>query len=140
MPVRSTPALEIMARGMDYAMLRHRVLSDNIANADTPFFKRSDVSFQHRLLQAIDDSPRLELKTSSPRHIPTQPLRNPLAVKPRIFTEVDTWSRNDKNNVNPEAEMAELAKNTLYYNTLAQRVRAAYSGLTDVVRKSGAVG
>ncbi|MFN3659816.1 MAG: flagellar basal body rod protein FlgB, partial [Brevinematales bacterium] len=34
--------------------LRRQVIADNIANADTPFFKRAEVTFESQLKRALD--------------------------------------------------------------------------------------
>jgi flagellar basal-body rod protein FlgB len=136
--VRSYDTLGIVARGMDASMLRHSVLADNIANIDTPGFKRSDVSFQVQLQRALDPATRIEMNRSSKRHFETEPTRDPMKVKPRVYAETDTWTRNDGNNVDPEVEMAHLGQNTMYYNALTNRLSSMYKTLSSVVNKTQA--
>lgn len=138
--IGSMQTLGILGQGLEYAALRHETLADNLSNVDTPNFKRNEVSFPSLLARALDESDRLELKTSSPRHYRTQPLRDPSQVRPRLFSEVDTSARNDGNNVNFEVEATNLAQNTLYYQTIAQRVRDRYRILSDTVRRAGQAG
>lgn len=134
--VRSYDTTGILARGMDASMLRHGILSDNIANVDTPGFKRSDVSFQAELARALDPSPRIEMVRTSDRHFETQPTRNAERVRPRVFAELDTWTRNDKNNVDPEVEMSRVAENVLYYQTLSGRIGSKFRTLNGVITKT----
>ncbi|RMH56225.1 MAG: flagellar basal body rod protein FlgB [Candidatus Hydrogenedentota bacterium] len=134
--VRSYDNIGILGNAMGYAMLRHEVLADNIANIDTPGFKRSDVSFQYELQRALDESPRIEMQRTSDRHFETQPPHDPLRVKPKVFAELDTWSRNDKNNVDPEVEMSRLAENTLYYQVLVNRMSDTMRNLRNIVTRT----
>ncbi|NLP43300.1 MAG: flagellar basal body rod protein FlgB [Peptococcaceae bacterium] len=104
--------LEGGLRGLD---LRHKVLADNIANIDTPNFKRSDVNFEQILRSAMTgETGGLELKRTSDRHLPGLVLSNQ-------FVQIDntTTMRNDGNNVDIDLEMTRLAQNTLHYNALA---------------------
>jgi flagellar basal-body rod protein FlgB len=128
--------MAILENAMDYSMLRHEILSDNVANIDTPGFKRSDVSFQRELQRALDTSPHVELNRTGKRHFESSPGRNPHRIRGRAFAEVDTWTRNDKNNVDPEVEMSHLAQNTMYFQALSGRVAAGFRGLTAIVQRT----
>jgi len=75
----------IESKALDYAMLRHKVITDNIANIDTPGFKRSDVSFIAELKRALSPPDRIELKRSSPRHFELEPTRNIDRISPKIY-------------------------------------------------------
>ena len=121
---------------MGASALRTKILADNIANIDTPGFKRSDVNFEKMLARALDPSPRIEMNTSSSRHFETEPTRNPLRITGKVFSELDTWTRNDKSNVDPEMEMVAIAKNTLYFQAVAQRVAAKYRGMKSLLRQT----
>ena len=46
--------LEFLNREMNVATLRRNVIANNIANANTPNFKRSDVNFESQLKRALD--------------------------------------------------------------------------------------
>lgn len=136
--VRSYDNIGINARALDAASLRHSILADNIANIDTPGFKRSDVSFQTALKRALDPASRIELNRGSSRHFETEPTRDVNKVRPRVYSEVDTWTRNDKNNVDPEVEMSHIAQNTLYYQAVANRLSASFRTLQTVVNRTPA--
>lgn len=132
--------LDILSRAMDASSLRHTVISDNIANVDTPGFKRSDVTFENELQRILNESPpRLNAKQTASRHLEFQPSYRMENLRGRIMTEVDTFSRNDENNVDVEVEMANLAKNTMYYQALSQRVRGKFTLLNNVVQRAGSV-
>ncbi|NLO96931.1 MAG: flagellar basal body rod protein FlgB [Peptococcaceae bacterium] len=107
--------LTYLEAGLDGLSLRQKVLADNIANVDTPGFKKSDLDFE-KYLQAFIDN-RREMKLSPIR---TSANFSPLRVTPYNFVEKDqsTSLRNDNNNVDIDLEMTKLAQNTIHYNAL----------------------
>jgi flagellar basal-body rod protein FlgB len=101
-------ALELAMRG---AAMRHEVLADNIANANTPGFQRRDVDFHTTLRRALGGEPGDRVEAS-------------------LAPESETFSaRADGNGVDIDTENARLAENSLEYETLVQVARAR----TDIV-------
>lgn len=122
----STYALE---KALDAAWTRNEVINNNISNADTPNFKKSVVKFEDYLLNAMgtDD---IELNTTDSRHISI----NGNSLEPRIEKDMkDLQYRLDGNNVDIENEMTDLAKNSITYNTLAQKVTGEYKKIKYVI-------
>ncbi len=109
----------VLEAGLKGLARRHKVLANNIANVDTPNFKRSDIDFQGTLRKIIKSSEggSLPLKTTNPRHIP-----NLTSGSSDIsFVPVKDFSntyRKDGNNVDIEKEVAEINKNAVMYNSL----------------------
>src|SRR6056297_3071875 len=65
--------LDIMQRSMDVSMLRQDVIADNIANADTPNFKRGFINFESRLKAALDSETRpqpMQAAMTREKHVP----------------------------------------------------------------------
>lgn len=114
-----SPMMKVLETGLDASSLRQKVLSDNIANVDTPDFKRSDVNFQQILGEALGETgTNLPLKVTSPQHI--QDVSS--SVQSGVVTDRSTTLRNDGNNVDIDREMANVAENGLYYNSVTQTV------------------
>ncbi len=124
-----TDVIDILRRGLQAATLRHRVLADNIANADTPGFKRSDIVFSEILKEAVEARQRLPMVTTHMAHSPGQ-IGQLGGVRAVVVSEGGTSQRPDGNNVDIEREMAELASNTLYYDALSQQI----SGKLSIIR------
>ncbi|MDR2783091.1 MAG: flagellar basal body rod protein FlgB, partial [Treponema sp.] len=64
--------LDIVHRTMDVSIIRRNVIANNIANAQVPNFKRSEVNFESELKRALDSErqrPVLDLALTDPRHI-----------------------------------------------------------------------
>lgn len=100
---------------MDATMLREKVIAHNIANVETPGYKRMDVVFEDELRKALE-SDDLRLKTADKKHISNFPT----SVSPRIITQNSTSITNDKNNVDIDYEMNLLIQNTLRYQVLSR--------------------
>ena len=124
-----------LGRGLAAASLRQEVISHNIANVNTPNFKRSGVIFEDLLAKEIglgDDEAekKLDIVRTHDRHLPIPEFPNHEA---QIY-EVDTTTmRVDNNNVDIDIEMASLAKNQLYYNAMASSLGGYMSKLKNVI-------
>jgi len=110
-------------RGLNAAWLRNDVISQNIANVDTPGYKRKVVRFE----EFLDN----EMKTGRISQGKTNLSSNGMQI-----TEDPTNSsyRSDGNNVDIEHEMALMAANSIRYNTLIQRMNGDFQKLKTVIR------
>lgn len=121
-----------LGRGLAAANLRQEVISNNIANVNTPNFKKSDVVFEELLAKEIgmDDSGRLPLVRTHDRHLPVGMIGG---AKASIEEDDTTTMRVDNNNVDIDIEMASLAKNQLYYNAMATELGGYVNKLKNVI-------
>lgn len=129
--------LDILQRTMDVSMIRQDVIANNIANADTPNFKRSDVNFEAELKRALDSesaSNRLSAALTDEKHIPFHRTRNYRDVQPRRVLDYLSQSDNNGNNVDTEQESMILLQNQLRYDLLARSVANQFSRLNIVLR------
>jgi len=128
--------LDILHRTMDASMLRHQVSANNIANADTPNFKRTTVNFESELKRALDsehvDKPKAYL--THPKHIPFDKAQNYREVKPRRVLDYLSQTDNNGNNVNLEEESMLLLQNQLRYNMLTRSVSEQFKRVNLVLR------
>ncbi|KLU60398.1 flagellar basal body rod protein FlgB [Peptococcaceae bacterium CEB3] len=126
----NTPVLRIMEKGLDASSLRQRVLANNVANVDTPGFKRSDVNFQVALESALGQSGVLPLKETLAGHLAGT--QSPATVQ--IKKDSATSLRNDGNNVDIDKEMADVAKNGLYYDSVSQAIQSQLGILRKAIQ------
>lgn len=122
-------SIELMKRALDVAAVRHNVIANNIANVNTPGFKRSSVLFPEELSKAKKN---FSAKLLHPKHIPFGGKKD--ETKPKVVIEDDTIYRNDLNNVDLNQEIADLEKNTLYYNFIAQRISSKFRMINNVIQ------
>ena len=131
--IMKSPTFDYLERGLSAANLRHEVIADNLANINTPNFKRSEVVFEELLAKEIygDDGDKLPLVRTHDKHLPVG--KFPLA-KARVERDDTTTMRADNNNVDIDMEMASLAKNQLYYNALARQLSGHISRIKSVMQ------
>jgi flagellar basal-body rod protein FlgB len=129
--------MDILHRTMDVSMIRQQVLADNIANADTPNFKRSTVNFEAELKRALDSEksrPRVKTAVTDPRHITNDRVRNYRNVEPRRVLDYLSTSDNNGNNVDIEQESMLLLQNQLRYNLMTRSVSDHFTRINMVLR------
>lgn len=112
--------------------MRHSAISQNIANVDTPYYKRKDVMFENYLRRALYDGPDVRSSRNDSRHIPFS--TEIIHIKPAIFAETDSRYRNDDNNVDIDREMSILAKNQLSYNAIVSFMSSMSQGMQTVMQ------
>lgn len=101
---------DIIGAGLQAAAVRNDVISNNIANADVPGFKKSAVRFESYLSDAISDAKK------------TGKLNLKKAV-PQIHLQNDNYSyRIDGNNVDLQAEMVALYDNSVKYDVMVSGI------------------
>ncbi|DAB29662.1 MAG TPA: flagellar basal body rod protein FlgB [Sulfurimonas sp. UBA12504] len=108
---------------LDFRAARQDMIASNIANADTPFYRPRDISFQDALLAKKADalnekSLQLDLAQTNANHLPLQDVKN--STKPTLFFRDGHMARNDGNSVDLDVETTEMSKNAVMFNALIQ--------------------
>ncbi len=109
----------LLAKELDAFAIRNKAIADNIANIETPNYKRVEVSFQSALSNAINESNN-DVSLSE----------NVEQVQPEIKIDPSAFLASGANNVSIEQEMANLAKNQLQFK-LAARLMSDTMTLID---------
>lgn len=117
--------LDQLKSGLDAATLRHRIISHNIANADTPNYKSYKVEFG-----ALLDGACFSNKKTRDKHISFE-----ADAEAVIKRNDSTTMRLDGNNVDIEYENNELAKNTIYYQTLIEKLNSEITRLKMAINE-----
>lgn len=127
-----TNTMGLLEKGLDAALLRNTVISNNLANVDTPGYKRSDVLFEDELRKALAKTGQIRGMLTNEKHIP---IGGPSVsdVSPKVVLENNTAFRNDGNNVDIDREMAAMAKNTITYTALAQLLNGEFSKMRSAI-------
>ncbi len=129
--------VELLHRSMDVASLRYGVIANNVANADVPNFKRSEINFEAALKRAIDSeksTSRLQLNTSEGGHISSEKKADWREVAPRRVLDYLTSSKNNGNNVDPEQEFMDALQNQLRYSLMTQAVAFEFGQINQVLK------
>jgi flagellar basal-body rod protein FlgB len=98
-----------LQRAMEGAGLRQQALASNLANANTPGYRRSDVDFHSALAGALQAADPAQAVASTPLTV-TQDPSAPVSA--------------DGNSVDIDAESARLSANGLEYEQLSAAMKA----------------
>jgi flagellar basal-body rod protein FlgB len=126
---------QVLTKGLDVAALRHKAISQNIANVNTPGYKIKKVSFEDSLQRSLNGYGIKGTITNS-KHIPLGRLEIS-QIRPKLNFMTNTSYRNDKNNVDIDTEMAKLAKNNLIYQTITESLNREISKTRLVITRDG---
>ena len=119
--------MDFIEKNMDVATLKRNVISDNIANYNTPDFKATKMSFDH----LFETSSGISLKQSKSSH-----LGGSGALKePVLYQDVNTKERVDGNNVDLNVEMIDMIKNNSYYNKTVQAINKEFFLMKTAIGK-----
>lgn len=129
-----TGKTKILEKALDAAWLRNETISNNIANVNTPGFKKSYVKFEEYLSDSMNQFQISGLKKSD-KFIPIG-RSSDTVPEPSIEQESFTSTKRDKNNADIDVEMAELAKNTIKYNAVIAQLTKEFSKI-KLVMNSG---
>ena len=120
--------INVLDKAADASWIRNDVLANNIANADTPNYKRKDVQFETYLANAVAGTDSLDETVS------TIDLDG---LNATTYTEQANLSyRLDGNNVDLSTENVELAKNQLKYYTLMDSINNEFGRMKTATMTS----
>lgn len=105
--------LPAMNKTLDAAMLRARVIANNIANVNTPGYQRVEVKFEKYLADALDRS-KLKGVTTNSRHLSVGKPRID-EVNAEVYKPRDPTLASGVNNVDIDEEMSKLAENQIIF-------------------------
>ena len=127
----------LIQKSLDASSMQQKLIANNLANVDTPGFKRSEVVFQAKLQAALDTQKttqtELPAALTDPRHIAFSEQLTLDQVKPSIVQRNDTTLRNDGNNVDIDTEMSDLAQTQVFYSSLAAVAKKQFSILQSAI-------
>lgn len=121
--------VDLLKKSADYSWTRNEIISSNIANVDTPNYKRQDVSFESVLTHAV-------AKAESSSHSLTEVVRNINYnhVAPTVYTDHSNMSyRLDGNNVDIDVEEVELASNQIYYQGVTDSITQNFNRIKSAM-------
>ena len=120
--------INVLNRAADAAWQRNEAISNNIANVDTPGYKRQDVAFESVLQKALGNN-RYESMDEKVSNINLSRLRG------RAYVDYANYSyRLDGNNVDIENENVMLAENQLKYQGLISSINQEFTNLQTVMK------
>ncbi len=127
--------LDILQRSMSVNLYRQEVTANNIANADTPNFKREFVNFETSLKKALESekAPAFNTYLTNEKHIPFQREIDYRTVVPRRVADFLTTAKNNGNNVDIEVESTTYINQQLAYNLMVTAVNHNFRQMNIVL-------
>jgi flagellar basal-body rod protein FlgB len=133
---------ELMKEALNYRAQRQDMIASNIANADTPFYRPRDISFEEMLAEKKEkifskETPTLEMATTNSAHLQRQSQESHGSVK--LFFRDGHMARNDGNSVDLDVETTEMSKNSVMFNALVASVKKSTNIFRSVIDASSKV-
>lgn len=122
--------INIMDKAADASWKRESAISNNIANADTPGYKRQDVDFESALKRELGGSKYIPLDKK------VRGLNSDLSgLDVSTYTDSSNYSyRLDRNNVDVDTEQVELASEQLRYEMLTTSINEEFNRMKLVLK------
>ena len=121
--------INVLTKAADASWTRNEIITNNLANVDTPGYKRKDVSFQNYLLEELTSGDSTSLRT----RVNDVEIGN---LNATVYTDYSELSyRLDGNNVDIDTENVEFASNQLYYQTVLDTINHQFQMLKAAMQK-----
>jgi flagellar basal-body rod protein FlgB len=130
------PTVDLLNNAVKGSSLENDQIANNIANINTPNFRRSTNSFREALAESLGTpaSPdELALTTNDPRQFDVNAAQAPVPFDPHPHVDETTQMRVDKSNVDADQEMATLQQNSGYQQTMSDLLGKQYTWLRQAV-------
>ncbi len=101
---------DLLEAGIKAEGLRQKTIASNVANLETPGYRRFDVKFKELLAQAMDSKGNVDLSK----------------VEAEVFQPQNTSVQSNGNDVSLEVEIGDMVKNTLRHKTYIRLLQKKY--------------
>lgn len=120
--------INILDKAADASWTRENLIANNIANAETPGYKRQDMDFQTALRNEISNYEYTSLDKKVDRVRMSE-------LNPSVYTDHGNYSyRLDGNNVDIDTEQVELASEQIKYQALTTSITSEFQRLQTVLK------
>ena len=127
MPQLFDSTIARLSYGLDGLSQRQSIISDNVANVDTPGYLTHDVPFESALLSAMQNDPFNQQGGLS------QAGSDVPSALPGDITRTDLRTRNDGNNVDTNQQMTEMSRTTVVYQAATQLISNKFALLSSAL-------
>ena len=110
---KTNSIIALIEAGIKAESLRQKAIANNIANLETPGYRRIDVKFEEFLAKSLDSSGSVDLSK----------------LEPQIYRPKQTPVKSNGNDVTLENEVGAMIKNSLRYTTYIRLLNKKYRGI-----------
>lgn len=119
--------VNVLDKAADAAYMRNELITNNIANVDTPNYKRKDINFEAILQAELAGGGSLDKAVKAANE-------DLSTLDPQVFTDNSSLSyRLDGNNVDIATEEAYLAENQIKYQVLVDLMNQEFARYKSVL-------
>ena len=111
--------IAILEAGIKAEGLRQKAIANNVANLETPGYRRIDVKFEELLAKSLDSSGAVDLSE----------------VEPEIYQPKNTPVKSNGNDITLEGEVGAMIKNSLRYKTYIRLLNQKYKKIEMAIGK-----
>ncbi len=135
-------AIPLANEALSGRALRQDLISSNIANVDTPYYRPKDLEFEGVLTQKANElfyntkQQKLSLAKTDGMHLNND---EDADYKSTVFFRDGHMARNDGNSVDLDVETTEMSKNSIMFNSLVAGLRKAGSIFHNVLDSSSKI-
>ncbi|NMB53309.1 MAG: flagellar basal body rod protein FlgB [Leptolinea sp.] len=130
-PVYGDSALNIASKAMDGLSYRKNVISQNVANVDTPGYHALELNFESALQKSMSSSPKLGMQLTDPKH---QLSKDEASGIFQAKLRTGGSERADGNNVDIDTELVQMTETGIRYSALSTAVSKKLSLLKNIAR------
>jgi flagellar basal-body rod protein FlgB len=133
--VSFSQTVDTLSNAISGADLEHNAIAENIANVNTPDYRRQNVSFKDALLAAEGDpsGDDLGMKTDDGRQFALGAQATAAPFDPQVQVDTSDKMRVDGSNVDIDQESAQLAENSGYSQTMSQLLQVQFMRLREAI-------
>jgi flagellar basal-body rod protein FlgB len=109
---------DLIVAGLRAEALRQKAIASNIANLETPGYRRVDVKFEEMLADALDNGTgKVDARQ----------------IEPEVYEPRNTPVKANGNDVSLELEIGQMVKNTLRHETLMRLLIKKVNGIDKII-------
>lgn len=110
--------ISLLEAGISAESARQKAVAGNIANLNTPGYRRSDIRFEEVLSKVIESNQNV----------------NPSELKPEFYQPMNTPVDANGNDVSLDTEVGQMVKNSLMHKTYAMLLRKKYQQYNEAIQ------
>lgn len=118
--------IDMLSAVLDFRSERHKVITSNIANIDTPNYRPKDITFREELKDLFENGEGTPSTGNGEGRLIRRPIEDEIGVE-----VVDAGDK-----VDLDTEMAKLAENNLMYNLAVELLARKFKGLNTVLKEA----
>jgi flagellar basal-body rod protein FlgB len=128
--------VDLLSNAIEGSSREQTQIANNLANVNTPNFRRSTTSFRDALAASIGQAAppdELPLVTDNDRQIQPDGSTAPVAFDPQGHVDETTQMRVDRSNVDVDQELGQLSENEGYSTTMSGLLSKQYGWLREAI-------